>query len=271
MKTLIALLMLSFAVPTFAAEPAICVGCPKVTKVHKEPFKCKKGLEKVVCGGQVRCLAPKAKAEAKPVCPVVEPTVVTKEVVKEVPVPGPVVIKEVVVTKEVVKLVEKEDPWEIMVYGQFGAHWNTNGYPSTMPTQTNLNGYPFNNWGSWNVGTEFHLKHIRMGLRTYVGNNGIGGLVQVFPVQGRLNWYIGAGGAYTQYPFYRPTVPYVQRYFDIQVGTGVEYAFTPHLVGLADLKGGFPIPWTNAPSLTWNDVGNSFMQSQFLVGLGYRF
>ena len=253
MKTLIALLMLSFAASTFAATPNVCTPGPDLRP-------CKAPAVKV----NGRCTIVKD-APAPAPCPVVAPVTIIKEV--PVLVPGPVQVKEVIKIVEV----QKPDPWEIMVYAQFGGHWNTNAYPSTLPTQLTLNGYPFNNWGVWNVGTEFHLKHINMGLRTSVGNNGIGGMVQVFPVQGRLNWYIGAGGAYTQYPFYRPSAPHVQRYFDIQVGTGIEYAFTPHWIGLVDLKASVPVPWTNAPNLTWYDVGQSFKQTAGLVGIGYRF
>ena len=253
MKTFILALALLFAVPTLAADPVTCVPGPDLRP-------CKPPAVKV----NGRCTIVKEKVVP---CP---PATVCPAVVVCPPVPVPVVK---IVEKEVIKIVEveKPNPWEIMVYAQFGGHWNTNAYPSTLPTQLELNGYPFNNWGVWNVGTEFHLKHINMGLRTSVGNNGIGGMVQVFPVQGRLNWYIGAGGAYTQYPFYRPSAPHVQRYFDVQVGTGIEYAFTPHWIGLVDLKASVPIPWTNAPSLTWYDVGQSFKQTAGLVGIGYRF
>lgn len=256
MKTLIAVLAVIFAAQTYAADPVVCAPTGPDMRPCKPPA--------VKVNG--RCTIVKEKVVPCP--PLPAPVVVTKEVIKEVPVPGPVITKTYPV--EVIKYVELESPWEIMAYAQFGAHLTTSGYPSTLPTQTQLNG-SFNNWGVWNVGTEFHIKPYRLGLRTAVGNNGISGLVQVFPVQGRLNWYIGAGGGYTQYPFYRPSVPYVQRYFDVQIGTGVEYAFTDHIIGLADLKASVPMPWTDAPNLTWYDVGQSFKQTSILVGVGYRF
>lgn len=204
---------------------------------------------------------------------------IVKEVVKEVPAPAPApvvvtkeVVKEVPVEKVVTKTVEvqKESPWEVMAFARIGAHVNTHGYPSDLYTQRTLGG-SFNNWGTWDVGYEFHHKGARLGVRTAVGNNGVSGILQVFPVQGRLNWYIGAGMAVTQTPFYRPTVPTVQRYFDVQVATGLEYAFSKHFVGLADLRAGIPLPWSDGAPLTWGDVGTSLGQTALMVGLGYRF
>ena len=255
MRTFIIVLSLLLAAPTFAAEQLVCP--PRGPDLRP----CKPPAVKV----NGRCTIVKETIKEVPAqCP---PVVVPAPVVKEVP--GPVQIKEVVVTKVVE--VEKESPWENMVFARFGAHWNTNGYPSTLPTQTNLNAYPFANWGSWDVGTEFHYKPLRLGLRSGVGNNGINGLAQFFIVQGNLNWYVGAGAAYTQYPFYRPSVPTVQRYWDLQVATGVEYAFTKHWVGLGDLRWSMPIPWTNTVPLTNADVGNSLLQTTLFVGVGYRF
>jgi hypothetical protein len=252
MRKFIIALALLFALPVYAAEPVVCA---------PDTRACKPPAVKV----NGRCTI--IKEVPAPCPPVPAPVVVTKEVIKEVP--GPVVTKTYPV--EVIKLVELESPWENMVFARFGAHWNTNGYPSTLQTQDTLNAYPFANWGSWDVGTEFHYKPARMGLRSSVGNNGISGIVQVFPVQGRLNWYIGAGAAYTQYPFYRPTVPNIQRYWDIQAATGVEYAFTKNIIGLADVRASVPVPWTNTNSLTWNDFGSAMGQTAVMVGVGYRF
>ena len=237
-----------------AAEPTVCTPGPDLRP-------CKPPAVKV--NGRCTIVKETIKEVPVPCPPAPAPVVVTKEVL----VPGPVQVKEVVKIVEV----EKESPWENMVFARFGAHWNTGGYPSNLPTQTTLNAYPFANWGSWDVGTEFHYKPLRLGLRSGVGNNGINGLIQVFPVQGRLNWYIGAGAAYTQYPFYRPTVPQVQRYWDIQVATGVEYAFTKNWVGLLDARASVPIPWTNTDSLTWDDFGAAMSQTAVFVGVGYRF
>ena len=254
MKTLIIALLLAISTPALAADAATCKPGPDLRP-------CKPPAVKV--NGRCTIVKETIKEVAAPCPPAPAPVVVIKEV------PGPTVTKTYPV--EVIKYVELESPWENMVFARFGAHWNTNGYPSNMPTQTQLNAYPFANWGSWDVGTEFHYKPLRLGLRSGVGNNGINGLLQFFPVQGRLNWYIGAGAAYTQYPFYRPSVPTVQRYWDFQAATGVEYAFTKHWVGLADLRWSMPIPWTNAPPLTNADVGNSLLQTALLVGVGYRF
>lgn len=251
MRNLIIAFALALAIPAYAADagPTVCTPGPDLRP----------------------CKAPAVKVNGR--CTIV------KETVKEVVTPCPpaviptVVTKEVPVDREVVKIVEveRESPWETMVFARFGAHWNTNGYPSVLQTQTQLNAYPFANWGSWDVGTEFHYKPWRVGLRSAVGNNGISGLIQVFPVQGRLSWYIGAGAAYTQYPFYRPTVPSIQRYWDIQAATGVEYAFTKNIIGLADIRASVPVPWTNAPSLTWNDFGSAMAQTAGFIGVGYRF
>ena len=254
MRYFILALSLLFAVPTLAAEPNVCKPGPDLRP-------CKPPAVKV--NGRCTIVKETVKEVAAPCPPAVvpAPVIITKEVIKEVPV-------------EVVKLVtvEKESEWENMVFARFGAHWNTNGYPSNYPTQTQLNAYPFANWGSWDVGTEFHYKPWRLGLRSGVGNNGISGLLQVFIIQGpKLNWYAGAGAAYTQYPFYRPTVPYVQRYWDVQVATGVEYAFTKNIIGLADLRASVPIPWTNTARLTNNDFGSALSQTALLVGVGYRF
>ena len=273
MKTIAIIASLLFATSAFAADKVLdgngrCVNCPPPKKVFHEPFKCKPGLEKVECKGKHRCVKPKAKVVEAPVVVPAPPC----------PKPAEPATKTVIVTKEVLKTVtvqkvvevERASPWEIMAFGRFGAHYNTGGYPSTQPGQEQLNG-KFNNWGTWDVGTEFHLKPVHLGLRTSIGNNGIAGLLQVFPIQGRLNWYLGAGGAFTAYPFYRPTVPQVGRSFDVQVATGVEYAFTPHLIGLADLRASVPVPWTNAPGLTWDHVGSALTETAVLVGLGYRF
>jgi len=250
MRNLIIALLMSFALPTFAAD--VCTPGP-----DKRP--CKPPAVKV----DGRCTIVKEKIVP---CPVV---VAPAPIIKLVEVPGPVVTKTYPV--EVIKLVEKESPWEIMAFAQVGAHWNTNGYPTTLETQDRLNGYPFNNWGVWAVGTEFHVIPYRLGFRSSVGNNGISGLIQVFPVQGRLNWYVGAGGAYTQYPFYRSTVPEVQRYWDVQVATGVEYAFTKHVIGLADLRASVPVPWTNTDPLTNAQFATALKQTSLMVGVGYRF
>lgn len=249
MKKIFVILSLVFASHIWAVEPQIC----------KPDFRaCKPPAVKI----NGRCTIVKEK-ECSP--PIVETKVVEKEVIVEK-------IVEKVIVKETVNTViqVEKSPWEIMAFARFGIHWNTNGYPSNYQTQTDLNGV-FNNWGSWDVGTEFHFTPLRLGLRTSIGNNGIDGLFQFFPMQGRLSWYVGAGMAYTQYPFYRPTVPYVQRYFDFRLGTGVEYAFTKHVIGLADLRAGFPIPWTNTAPLTWNDVGRSLTETALMLGVGYRF
>ncbi len=179
-------------------------------------------------------------------------------------------IVERIVEKDVPWVVEVEKPsdWEIMAFGQFGVHKNTNGYPS--PTDERLHG-KFNNWGTWQFGTEFHYKPVPLGLRIQAGNNGIGAIAQVFPVQGRLNWYVGPGLAFTAYPFYRPTAPEVERYWDLQLWTGVEYAFTKHLIGLADLRVNLPLPRTDVPALTGKNVTDSLKQTAAFVGLGYRF
>lgn len=247
MRNLIIALLMSFALPTFAADV-----CKPDTRACKPPA--------VKVNG--RCTIVKEKVVIAP-CPVV---VAPAPVVKVIEVPV-----EVYVYRTTTVLVEKESPWEIMAFAQVGAHWNTNGYPSTLQTQDRLNGYPFNNWAVWAVGTEFHVIPYRLGFRSSIGNNGISGLIQVFPVQGRLNWYVGAGGAYTQYPFYRSTVPEVQRYWDIQVATGVEYAFTKHVIGLADLRASVPVPWTNTDPLTNAQFGTALKQTSLMVGVGYRF
>lgn len=248
-------LALAFALPTYAAPPTLCVPGPDLRP-------CVKGSVKV--NGRCTVIKEVPVEVLKEVQLPCSPVTVIKEV--PVPVPGPVQIQEVIKYVEV----EKVSPWDNMVFAQFGAHLSTNGYPSKIQTQEQLNG-EFNNWGSYNIGTEFHFKPAHLGLRTFVGNNGIGGMLQVFPVQGRLSWHIDAGAAYTQYPFYRPSVPVVQRYWDLQVGTGIEYAFTEHIIGLFDLKSSIPLPWTDAPPLDWNTVGKSFEQTAALVGIGYRF
>ena len=254
MRNLIVALLMLFAVPTFAAD--VCAPGP-------DNRPCKPPAVKV----NGRCTIVKEKIVP---CPPV-PAPVIKEVIKEVP--GPVQVRIAIrdVFVEKIVYVEKVSPWEIMAFAQIGAHWNTNGYPTDLQTQDRLNGYPFNNWGVWAVGTEFHIIPYRLGLRTSVGNNGMSGLVQVFPIQGRLNWYVGAGAAYTQYPFYRSTVPPVQRYWDVQVATGVEYAFTEHVIGLADLRASVPVPWTNTAPLTNVEFGTALAQSSLMVGVGYRF
>lgn len=256
MRYVILALSLLFAVPALAAEPTVCAPGPDLRP-------CKPPAVKV----NGRCTIVKEKVVPCPPvpAPVVCPTCPS--------VPAPVIVEKEVL-REYVKIVEveKESEWENMVFARFGAHWNTNGYPSSYPTQTQLNAYPFANWGSWDVGTEFHYKPYRLGLRSGVGNNGISGVLQFFIIQGpKLNWYAGAGAAYTQYPFYRPTVPYVQRYWDVQVATGVEYAFTRNIVGLADLRASVPIPWTNTVPLTNNAFGSALSQTALLVGVGYRF
>jgi hypothetical protein len=179
-----------------------------------------------------------------------------------------VVVEKTVVVEKVVE-VEKASPWEIMAFGEFGVHKNSHGYPS--PTDSRLHG-KFNNWGSWQFGTEFHYKPVYLGLRTFAGNNGVGAIAQVFPVQGRLNWYIGPGISYTAYPFYAPVVPEVARFWDLQLWTGLEYAFTPHLIGLADLRASLPLPESKGTGpLTGKNVRDSLSQTAAFLGIGYRF
>jgi len=218
-----------------------------------------------VCGTRdADCLARNRRADVK--------------VIKTAPVcsaPEVVIIPPKVIVVEKTIEVEKPSPWEIMVFGEFGVHKNTGGYDDpTQITQKNLRG-KFNNWGVWQFGTEFHYLPFRLGLRTQAGNNGFGAVAQVFPVQGaaggKLNWYIGPGVAYTSNPFYRPTVPEVQRYWDLQLWTGVEYEAIPHLVILADVRADLPLPWSNSYTLTSKNVTDALKQTALLVGVGYRF
>jgi hypothetical protein len=273
MNTVVILISLLSAAP--ATEGHRCVDCPPLKHLYREQFNCKSGLEKHYFDNGHRCIpprkrvAPKKRAAAAP-APIPARVEVVEKVVERV-VEKPVVVEKVVtkeVVKEVVKEVPAESPWQIMAYGQVGAHADTDGYPATTGAgeQQDLHGRE-NNWISYGGGTEFHHLPTGLGLRAFVGNNGIGGLLQLFPVQGKnLSWYVGAGAAFTEYPFYRPTVPAVAREFDFQVGTGVEYALTKNLILLCDAKASIPLG-----SVSGEQLGKALLQTSLLAGLGYRF
>lgn len=255
--------LLLLAGPAVADSP-LCDGCPPVGKVFREPFRCKPGLQKVVCKGQKRCLPPK-----EAVCPIPVPP--------EAPVAAPAAPPAARPAQEApprAPAPPQDEPsrWHVGPYAQLGSGLSEPRSVFTRQYSTYGNGGMI----EWDIGYHAHYLPWRLGARAYFAGPlyGPGMQLQLYLWQGEgLEVHLDGGLLYSGIgTTYASTVD-VQRDWDFQYGLGLELPVTPELVLMLDGRVSHPLGH-QATDLWSHEVGNvatnALHQFHLLVGVMYR-
>lgn len=215
-----------------------------------------------------------ASKHKKVVKPVVKPVVKT-EIVREVIIHDPVLVKEQCCktpVNVVVNVQQSQEQKQVQTQALVEGPVFSLGLRGAVGTWTcgnhlfglvGLRGHHYPSHLGAEVNTQFYWGHAAQ--------------LMVYPVQtGVFNWHLNGGALWFWHqPF---AVQDVTRRWDLTAGTGVEVALAKHLALTGDLRVAVPNPGVldSTPDATGrymnvgNIVGNSFMRTQFMLGLMFE-